>query len=63
MRSKPKKMPDLHTLLTEDLALRSHFLSFPVPVQMTAHRANDELHSSEDVRAYLAKLAKCNPEK
>ena len=63
MRKKEKNPRDLHTLLVEDLPLRAYFLSFPVSVQMTAHRANDELHTAEEVRAYLARMTHRFPEK
>ena len=53
---------NLHNLLMDDDAVRRYFISLPVRVQMTVHHENDRIHTEAELRAYVARMTKRNPE-
>mgnify|MGYP006875884232 CR=1 FL=1 len=49
---------DLHELLMGSDSTRRYFMRLPVRVQMTVHRQNDEIRTSEELHRYVDHMTK-----
>lgn len=54
-------MQDLHELLMDSDSTRQYFMSLPVRVQLTVHKQNDKIKTTEELHRYVDFLTKRHP--